>query len=176
MRVHYKTVSVDYVKDLSFQTMGLQSVRALIIFGILYLNSKLFQNLYNVYTVMTSDFNTYMQVISGKYKRRKLVFTKNTEVRPTKQIVKESVFNIIQGRVEGARFLDLCAGSGSMGIEALSRGASYACFVDIDIKYIQRNLEFVEEAYDVKRGRAESYLKYCKESFDIIFLIPRMIV
>ena len=56
MRVHYKTVSVDYVKDLSFQTMGLQSVRALIIFGILYLNSKLFQNLYNVYTVMTSDF------------------------------------------------------------------------------------------------------------------------
>ena len=63
-----------------------------------------------------------MQVISGKYKRRKLVFTKNTEVRPTKQIVKESVFNIIQGRVEGARFLDLCAGSGSMGIEALSRG------------------------------------------------------
>ena len=113
-----------------------------------------------------------MQVISGKYKRRKLVFTKNIEVRPTKQIVKESVFNIIQGRIEGARFLDLCAGSGSMGIEALSRGASYACFVDLDIRYIQRNLEFVEEPYDVKRGRAESYLKYCKESFDIIFFDP----
>ena len=44
--------------------------------------------------------------------------------------------------------------------------------MDIDIKYIQRNLEFVEEAYDVKRGRAESYLKYCKESFDIIFFDP----
>lgn len=71
-----------------------------------------------------------MRVITGSARGRKLDYIRSPEVRPTTDRVKESVFSIIQFEVPGAVVLDLFAGSGQMGIEALSRGADLAVFVD----------------------------------------------
>lgn len=113
-----------------------------------------------------------MQVHSGKYKRRKLVFPKDPTVRPTKQIVRESVFNILQPYIEGSSFLDLCAGVGGMGIEAVSRGAEKVVFVDKDISYLKRNLQFVEEDVTVFRGTVDQFFTRNKDRFDIIYFDP----
>ena len=71
-----------------------------------------------------------MRVITGSAGGRKLKTPSNEEIRPTTDNVKESVFNIIQFDIEGRRVLDLFGGTGQMGIEALSRGAREAVFVD----------------------------------------------
>ena len=85
-----------------------------------------------------------MRVIAGTFKGRRLVAPKgNRLVRPTADRVKESVFSILRERVIDAKFLDLCAGTGSIGIEALSRGAKHVTFLDRDprcIAVIKRNL------------------------------------
>ena len=86
-----------------------------------------------------------MRVIAGTFKGRRLAVPKgNRLVRPTADRVKESVFSILRERVVGANFLDLCAGTGSMGIEALSRGAKHVTFLDQNprcIAMIERNLD-----------------------------------
>ena len=86
-----------------------------------------------------------MRVIAGTFRGRRLAVPKgNRLVRPTADRVKESVFSILREQVVGANFLDLCAGTGSMGIEALSRGAKHATFLDRDprcIAIIERNLD-----------------------------------
>ncbi len=85
-----------------------------------------------------------MRVIAGKYKGRRLRALKNLTVRPTSDRVKESVFSIIRSELVNARFLDLCAGSGSIGIEALSQGAKQVTFLDRNLKcirIIEKNLE-----------------------------------
>lgn len=86
-----------------------------------------------------------MRVIAGTFRGRRLVVPKgNRLVRPTADRVKESVFSILRERVVGANFLDLCAGTGSIGIEALSRGAKHVTFLDRDprcIAVIKRNLD-----------------------------------
>ena len=71
-----------------------------------------------------------MQIITGKYRARKLVAVKGETTRPTLARVKESVFNLIQGRVENSVVLDLFAGSGAFGAECISRGAKKVFFVD----------------------------------------------
>jgi len=71
-----------------------------------------------------------MRIIAGQYKSRKIKNLDGEEVRPTLDRVKESVFNIIGPDISGARILDLFAGSGNLGLEALSRGAVFACFVE----------------------------------------------
>jgi 16S rRNA (guanine966-N2)-methyltransferase len=71
-----------------------------------------------------------LRVIAGKYKGRRLNSPPSLETRPTSDRLRETLFNVIAARVPGARFLDLCAGSGAVGVEALSRGASHATFVD----------------------------------------------
>jgi 16S rRNA (guanine(966)-N(2))-methyltransferase RsmD len=71
-----------------------------------------------------------MRVISGIYRRRRLEGPVGIEARPTSDRLRETLFNILQPVIEGSRFLDLCAGSGAVGIEALSRGAAHATFVD----------------------------------------------
>jgi len=84
-----------------------------------------------------------MRVIAGKYKGRHLTTPKNKSVRPTSDRVKESVFSIIRKHVYNAKFLDLCAGTGNIGIEALSQGASHVTFLDnslTSIKLIEKNL------------------------------------
>ncbi len=85
-----------------------------------------------------------MQVLAGKYKGRRLHSAPSPKVRPTARRLRESLFELLRLRLENARFLDLCAGSGAVGIEALSRGAAHATFVDRSPKmcsYITSNLE-----------------------------------
>jgi 16S rRNA (guanine966-N2)-methyltransferase len=71
-----------------------------------------------------------LRVIAGKYRGRNLKSPPSLQVRPTSDRLRETLFNVIAPRIEGARFLDLCAGSGAVGIEALSRGAAHVTLVD----------------------------------------------
>ncbi len=87
-----------------------------------------------------------MKIISGKYKGQKLNYNKLT-TRPTINRIKESIFSIIQLKIENAKVLDLFAGSGSLGIEALSRGAKECVFVEKDpqaCKVLLKNLKKLE--------------------------------
>ena len=69
-----------------------------------------------------------MRIVGGKYKSRVLCELKGENIRPTSDMVRESLFNILQNRIYGAKFLDLFCGTGAMGIEALSRGAAFTAF------------------------------------------------
>ena len=85
-----------------------------------------------------------MRVIAGKFKGRKLAQFNNTKIRPTTDRVKESVFSILNDTVINVRFLDLCAGTGSIGIEAISRGATHVTFLEQNAKcakLIEQNLQ-----------------------------------
>jgi 16S rRNA (guanine966-N2)-methyltransferase len=88
-----------------------------------------------------------MHIFSGVYKSRKILTPKGQKTRPTSGRLREALFNICQSHVEGASFLDLFAGSGAMGLEALSRGAQQAVFVDNSresMRCIQANLTTLE--------------------------------
>jgi 16S rRNA (guanine(966)-N(2))-methyltransferase RsmD len=96
-------------------------------------------------------------VLAGKYRRRLLQSAASKSVRPTARRLREALFEILSFRVEGTRFLDLCAGSGAVGIEALSRGAAHVTFVDRSPKmcsFIESNLE----ACGVPEGHAEIWM------------------
>ena len=85
-----------------------------------------------------------MRVITGSARGRRLKTPETYDIRPTTDNVKEAVFNIIQFNIEGRRVLDLFAGTGQLGIEALSRGAAEAVFVDRDreaVKIVKENLK-----------------------------------
>ena len=117
-----------------------------------------------------------MRVISGTARGRKLKEPAGFDIRPTSDMVKESVFNIIQFDIEGRRVLDLFAGTGQLGIEALSRGAGSAVFVDSKpeaAKLIRHNLELCgfSDTASVYVRDALKYLRGC-EPFDLIFIDP----
>jgi len=121
-----------------------------------------------------------MRIISGTSRGRKLVTPRNRSLRPTSDRVKESIFNTLQDKMAGKVVLDLFAGTGNLGIEALSRGAKKAIFVEKGrqaLRLIQRNLtQFgLEERSeilprDVKR--AIGILKQRGECFDLILMDP----
>ena len=118
-----------------------------------------------------------MRVITGSARGRRLNELKGTETRPTTDKVKESIFNCIQFDVEGARVLDLFAGTGQLGIEALSRGAASAVFVDKSteaVKLVRDNLALCgfTDCAQVVCTRAMDYLAALRTKFDIIFLDP----
>ena len=117
-----------------------------------------------------------MRVVAGKHRSRPLYSPKNSDVRPTTDMVNESIFNIIQNDVIGSKFLDLFAGSGAIGIEAISRGAEKVVFVDNSkesISLIKQNLQMLKEEAQVIFGDFEYALTRLKNSdFDIIFLDP----
>ncbi|HZE70675.1 MAG TPA: 16S rRNA (guanine(966)-N(2))-methyltransferase RsmD [Pyrinomonadaceae bacterium] len=106
-----------------------------------------------------------MRIIAGKYRGRKLKSPPSLEVRPTSDRLRETLFNVISSRIEGVRFLDLCAGSGAVGIEALSRGASHATFVDRSRKMcglIEANLDLCripETETEVVLSEAVAFLR-----------------
>jgi len=117
-----------------------------------------------------------MRVISGTARGRRLKEPVGYDVRPTSDMVKESIFNIIQFDVEGRRVLDLFAGTGQMGIEALSRGADLAVFVDSkpdSVKLIRENIKHCEfeDSVQVLSRDALRYLEG-DEKFDLIFVDP----
>ncbi len=121
-----------------------------------------------------------MRVISGTAKKRRLKTPKGYNVRPTADRVKEALFNILGERVPGCKFLDLFAGAGNIGIEALSRGAVDVVFVENDIKnirIIKENLKITgleEQAELICKDvlNAIVILGMRKKQFDIIFLDP----
>ncbi len=118
-----------------------------------------------------------MRVITGSARGTRLVAPEGTETRPTSDMTKEAVFSILQFELEGAHILDLFAGSGQMGIEALSRGAASCTFVDKSREaqeIIRRNLAAAKLTGPVKVAamEAEAYLASCREIFDIAFLDP----
>ena len=115
-----------------------------------------------------------MRVITGSARGRKLKTPENYDIRPTTDNVKESVFNIIQFDIEGRRVLDLFAGTGQLGIECLSRGASSAVFVDKSreaVKIVKENLKACGLSGTVVQSDALSFLRTCGK-FDIIFVDP----
>ena len=115
-----------------------------------------------------------MRVVSGSAKGRKLKTPHGKDVRPTADSVKEAVFNIIREDVTGRRVLDLFAGSGQMGIEALSRGAREAVFVDISsasLKLVKDNLNLCGFSGETVKEDAVNYIQHAKP-FDLIFIDP----
>jgi len=121
-----------------------------------------------------------MRIISGGSKGRKLRTPKTPFLRPTSDRVKESIFNILRGEIEGRRVLDLFAGTGNLGIEALSRGAKKAIFVEKEkhaLSLIRTNLEHLgllerSEILPVDVTRAIGILKQRGDCFDLIFIDP----
>ncbi len=118
-----------------------------------------------------------MRVITGKARGVQLKTPDGLKTRPTTDRVKEALFSIIQFDVPNTRVLDLFGGTGQLGIEALSRGAKSAVFVDADEKacnLIKENLRRCKMEADgqVVRGDYLDYLSRCRLKFDIIFLDP----
>ena len=118
-----------------------------------------------------------MRVITGKARGVALKTPEGMKTRPTSDRVKEALFSIIQFDVPNAKVLDLFAGTGQLGIEALSRDAKYAVFIDeLDqaCKLISDNLKKtkLENLARVIRSDYGNFLKKCNEKFDIIFLYP----
>ena len=119
-----------------------------------------------------------MRVITGSARGRVLETLKGDDiVRPTTDKIKEAVFSSVQFEIEGRTFLDAFAGSGQMGIEALSRNAKNAIFIDSSksaIRCINRNLEVtkLQQFAEIINADAISYLKSTTKTFDIAFLDP----
>ena len=118
-----------------------------------------------------------MRVITGTARGRRLKELEGMETRPTTDRVKEGIFNIIQFDVEGRRVLDLFAGTGQLGIEALSRGAVSATFVEQRrdaVALVRDNLKTTDLADKgrVVNGDALAFLSGCREKFDLIFIDP----
>ena len=118
-----------------------------------------------------------MRVITGTARGRRLETPNGEDVRPTTDVVKESVFSIIQFSVEGRSFLDAFAGSGQMGIEAISRGAKRAVFIDSSrrsLEIIRRNIKICgfEDKSEVLANDTLRFLSSSTDKFDIVFLDP----
>lgn len=120
-----------------------------------------------------------MRVIAGEFKGRNLKSPPSMQVRPTSDRLRETLFNVIAARVPDARFLDLCAGSGAVGIEALSRGAAHATFVDRSrrsCQLIEANLALCrvpEEQRDIYCSEASEFLRqWDGDLWDVVFFDP----
>jgi 16S rRNA (guanine966-N2)-methyltransferase len=124
-----------------------------------------------------------VRIIAGEFRGRRLQTTKGRSIRPTSDRVREAVFNVLAARVSGAHVLDLFAGTGALGLEAISRGAAYAVFVDHyaeAVRLIEANVRLcgVEDQALVIRGPILPSLASLAERwpepgwFDLVFLDP----
>lgn len=123
-----------------------------------------------------------MRIIAGKFRGRKLKSPGSLQTRPTSDRLRETLFNILAPRIEGARFLDLCAGTGALGIEALSRGAAHVTFVDQSRKMCElieanlKTLDVEKSGIEIITNDALEFLrrhvKKAELEFDIIFFDP----
>ena len=117
-----------------------------------------------------------MRIISGKYRGLKLAEFDGSDVRPTADRVKESLFNVLFGRVVGARVLDLFCGSGNLGIECLSRGAEIVHFNDISpasINVLKKNLARLKNERNYKITNLDYSVCLSRtDGYDLIFIDP----
>lgn len=121
-----------------------------------------------------------LRIIGGVFRNRLLKSPKGEQTRPTLAVMRKAVFDILQSKIEGASFLDLYAGTGAMGLEALSRGASHATFIETD-RFALRCIE--ENSRDLKIEKQCTLIGYdCllalkklvkeKKQFDIVYVDP----
>lgn len=121
-----------------------------------------------------------MRVIAGDRRSIPLITPRGFKTRPTSDKIKETLFNILQGYIEGADFLDLFSGSGQIGIEALSRGSAFACFIESSaeaIKCIRTNIEktkFTDSTLVLQKEVLQGLrtLEILNKKFDIVFMDP----
>lgn len=118
-----------------------------------------------------------MRIISGERRGKKLMTLEGMAVRPTADRVKEALFNILQFSIDGRNFLDLFAGSGQIGLEALSRGARAAVFVDsskASLAVVKKNIAAtgMEDRARVHEADFAAFLRRTTEKFDVAFLDP----
>ena len=120
-----------------------------------------------------------MRIISGKYKGQSLVSFEARHIRPTTDRVKETLFNKFMGEIQEARVLDLFAGTGSLGLESLSRGARFCLFVDAhkkSLEILRKNIEKFKVSqldYGIVQKEVISFLgKYEGEPFDVVLVDP----
>ena len=116
-----------------------------------------------------------MRIIAGKHRGRVLKEFKGREIRPTADRAKEAIFNILQTRIYGSSFLDLYCGTGNMGLEALSRGASEVTFVDSSkesVSIAKFNLDMLKEKGEIYNQDSLVFVTSTRQKFDIIFLDP----
>lgn len=121
-------------------------------------------------------YRNEFRIIAGQWRRRKLHFPEVPGIRPSPDRVRETLFNWLRERVEGARCLDLFAGSGALGLEALSRGAAEVVFVDQDrqaAQAIREHFALLKAAGgDVQQAEALAWLAHGPRPFDLVFLDP----
>jgi len=118
-----------------------------------------------------------MRIIGGKYKGRHIYSSKNNRIRPTTNRNKEFIFNVLDNFVKDANVLDLFCGSGSLGLEAASRGAKQITFVDSShssLRITQKNIDRfrLKEEYQVIQKNVLTFLRQNKLSYDLIFADP----
>ncbi|NOT45728.1 MAG: 16S rRNA (guanine(966)-N(2))-methyltransferase RsmD [Acidobacteria bacterium] len=119
-----------------------------------------------------------MRIIAGTLKGRRLTPPTWAGLRPTSDRLRETLFNVLGTRVQGARVLDACAGTGAVGIEAISRGAAHVTFVDTDRRaagLVRHNLDAcgVGGGYTIRVGNVVTVLPELGEAaFDLVFLDP----
>lgn len=117
-----------------------------------------------------------IQIIGGKYRSRKIAFPDNPELRPTPNRVRETLFNWLTPFIANARCLDLFAGSGVLGFEALSRGALSCTFVEKDRKTLatlRDNAKLLNvDSIEIIESEALAWLEKTKNTYDIVFLDP----
>ena len=121
-----------------------------------------------------------MKIIAGRFKQRRLFVPEGNTTRPTLGRTRESLFNILQGSMEDARVLDLFAGSGALGFEALSRGAQSVVFCDVAadaVRTVQKNIRLlkVDKETQVIKGDWSQVIRRLENEgkcFDIIFIDP----
>ncbi len=119
--------------------------------------------------------NNTLRIIGGKWRSRKLSFISAPNLRPTPDRVRETLFNWLQRSIAHARCLDLFAGSGALGLEALSRGASEVVFIEKHrpaARQLEQNLSLLKASNSVINQDAKTYLLKESQAFDIIFLDP----
>ena len=128
---------------------------------------------------MGSCYNRSMRIIAGEFRGRVIKSPPDSRTRPTSDRLRETLFNILAPRIEEARFLDLCAGSGAIGMEAASRGASHVTFVDRSRKacaLIEENLDLLdipEDQTDIHALSAENFVgRKHQNGWDIVFYDP----
>jgi len=117
-----------------------------------------------------------LRIISGKWRSRRIKFPTESQIRPTPERIRETVFNWLQTYIAGSCCLDLFAGSGALGIEALSRGAVKVYFVEQNFKAVaklQENLDMLKaKSFEVINSDCLQFIKKSKKKFDIIFMDP----
>jgi 16S rRNA (guanine(966)-N(2))-methyltransferase RsmD len=120
-----------------------------------------------------------MRIIAGRFRSRPLAAPAGLDTRPTSDRLRETLFNVLAPRIEGARFADLYAGSGAVGIEALSRGAADVAFAErapAALTVLRANLEKLglRTGFRIHSGSVKSFLQRLRpeQGFDLVFLDP----